>query len=92
MSEVCEILTEVLHRRVVYEPVTDAQARTGLIANGIDPWYADHMIGVFSLFRQFDAGRTTDVVERADRAARDSAGRGLPPPPSGAHDLPSEPS
>jgi NAD(P)H dehydrogenase (quinone) len=64
MSEVCEILTEVLHRRVVYEPGTDAQARTGLIANGIDPWYADHMIGVFSLFRQFDAGRTTDVIER----------------------------
>lgn len=64
MSEVCEILTEVLHRRVVYEPVTDAQARTGLIARGVDPWYADHMIGVFSLFREFDAGRSTDVVER----------------------------
>jgi len=64
MSEVCDTLTEVLARRVVYEPVTDEQTRTGLLANGIDPWYADHMIGVFSLFRQFDAGRTTDVVER----------------------------
>jgi uncharacterized protein YbjT (DUF2867 family) len=64
MDEVCAAAGEVIGRPVVYEAVTDEQARAGLIARGVDPWYADHMIGVFALFRARDAGRTTDAVER----------------------------
>jgi uncharacterized protein YbjT (DUF2867 family) len=64
MDQVCETLSDVIGRSVAYEAVTDEQARAGLIARGVDPWYADHMIGVFSLFRAFDAGRTTDACER----------------------------
>jgi uncharacterized protein YbjT (DUF2867 family) len=64
MDEVCAAAAEVIGRPVHYEAVTDEQARAGLIARGVDPWYADHMIGVFGLFRARDAGRTTDTVER----------------------------
>ena len=64
MDEVCAAISEVVGHPVAYQAVSDEQTRDALISRGVDPWYAEHLIEVFSLFRARDAGRTTDAVER----------------------------
>jgi uncharacterized protein YbjT (DUF2867 family) len=63
MDEVCEEISDVSGRQVVYQPVSDETAREALVARGLHHWYANHIVGVFGLYRVRDAGYTTSVVQ-----------------------------
>jgi uncharacterized protein YbjT (DUF2867 family) len=64
MAQVCDAMARVTGRAVTYEAVSDEAARVGMIAGGASPWFADHVVSVFGLFRARDAGHVTDAVSR----------------------------
>jgi uncharacterized protein YbjT (DUF2867 family) len=64
MALVCDAMARVTGRAVTYEAVSDHAARARMIADGASPWFADHVLSVFGLFRVRDAGHVTDAVSR----------------------------
>ncbi|MHB8692546.1 MAG: NmrA family NAD(P)-binding protein [Solirubrobacteraceae bacterium] len=64
MAQVCDAMAQVTGRPVAYEAVSDDAAREGMTAGGASPWFADHVLSVFGLFRARDAGHVTDAVTR----------------------------
>jgi uncharacterized protein YbjT (DUF2867 family) len=62
MSEVCSIFAGIVGHPVEYRPLDDASALEVFIARGLDPSYAEHVVQVFSLFRERDAGCVTTAV------------------------------
>jgi uncharacterized protein YbjT (DUF2867 family) len=68
-SDIAKTFTDVLGVTVTYTPITDAQARDGMIAQGMPEHVVDALIDLFRYYRTGDGAVTTkDVQQLSGRA------------------------
>jgi uncharacterized protein YbjT (DUF2867 family) len=67
-TDVAEMLTGVLGRRVNYVDAPDDAVRQGLLAAGLDEWFAGALVGLYQDYRRSGtdgyAAQVTDTVEQ----------------------------
>ena len=63
-DEVADVLTDVTGRRITYTDVPPDEMREAFVASGMNPQYAEMMLGVIVGIRAGAAAQVTDVVER----------------------------
>ena len=63
-SQVAEILSNVLGRRIAYVNVTDEDARNAMKKMGIEDWLIDALLELYSVIRSGYASQSTTVVEQ----------------------------
>lgn len=64
MSEVADLLTGIIGKKVVYPAPTNEVYRDVLRQGGAPDFVADYMIPVYNLIRDNKVGQTSDAVER----------------------------
>jgi uncharacterized protein YbjT (DUF2867 family) len=63
-AEVAEVLSDATGRRFTFEDLSDEVWRARAIADGMEPWEADGLIGLFNMIRAGSMAEITDDVER----------------------------
>lgn len=63
MSDVAELLSQLLDRKIVYKHRTPTEQRVALIASGFSEAAADMRLGLEKLFNESVLAETTDTVE-----------------------------
>jgi uncharacterized protein YbjT (DUF2867 family) len=67
-QDVAAKLSSALGRQITYVDVPDDAVRSGLLGFGVDPWFADALVGLFEEYRRSGpdgyASVVTDTVER----------------------------
>lgn len=63
MSDVAELLSQLLEREIIYEHRTPTEQRVALIASGFSEAAADMRLGLEKLFNKSVLAETTDTVE-----------------------------
>lgn len=69
-----ELISAAAGREVRYVPISDDEFRAALVGNGLDPGYAELLVGLFGVARAGLAAEVSDTVERVTgRPARSFA-------------------
>jgi uncharacterized protein YbjT (DUF2867 family) len=63
--QIAEKVGRVAGREVRYVPVSPEQARSAMLAAGMDEWQVDALLGLFQIYRAGLARDTTDEVSKA---------------------------
>ena len=63
-SQVAEILSNVLGRRIAYVNVTDEDARNAMKKMGLEDWLIDALLELYNVIKSGDASQSTTVVEQ----------------------------
>ncbi|MEE8171351.1 MAG: NAD(P)H-binding protein, partial [Alphaproteobacteria bacterium] len=80
-AEAARIVSKATGETFTFVDISPQESRAGLLAAGIEPWFADEILEWFSLFRHGQVGALSNAVEtvtgRAPRALSDFVQRNL---------------
>ncbi len=62
-DDAANALSRVLGRQIRYVPLSDEDAKTGMLSAGVPGFYADHLLDLFRVYRSGVASRVTPAVE-----------------------------
>jgi uncharacterized protein YbjT (DUF2867 family) len=63
-SQVAEILSNALGRRITYVNITEEDARKAMKKMGMEEWLIDALIEFYNVIKSGDASQSTAVVEQ----------------------------